>query len=101
MRHKSPKAYLAAAASGDFVQTDEPILPVDLTGEFMMNALRLNEGFGIELYERYTGLPWLVVSRQVDTAVRDDFLEWAIPNKHLRPTIQGRRFLNVLLQRFL
>lgn len=101
MRHKSPKAYLAAAASGDFVQTDEPVLPVDLTGEFMMNALRLNEGFGIELYERYTGLPWLVVSRQVDAAVRDGFLEWEIPNKHLRPTIKGRRFLNVLLQRFL
>lgn len=101
MRHKSPKAYLAAAACGNFVQTDEPILPVDLTGEFMMNALRLNEGFGIELYERYTGLPWLVVSRQVDTAVCDGFLEWAIPNKHLRPTIKGRRFLNVLLQRFL
>ena len=101
MRHKSPKAYLAAATSGQFIQTDEPILATDLTGEFMMNALRLNEGFGIELYERYTGLPWLVVSRQVDAAIRDGFLEWATPNKQLRPTLKGRRFLNVLLQRFL
>ena len=101
MRYKSPKAYLSAAATGNFIQTDDPILPVDLTGEFMMNALRLNEGFGIELYERYTGLPWLMVNRQIDTAVRDGFLEWATPNKHLRPTVKGRRFLNVLLQRFL
>ncbi|MGV0953202.1 MAG: radical SAM family heme chaperone HemW [Fluviibacter sp.] len=101
MRHKSPKAYLAAVETGSFIQTDDPILPDDLTGEFMMNALRLNEGFGIDLYERYTGLPWLVVARQVDAAIRDGFLEWAMPNKHLRPTRQGRRFLNVLLQRFL
>jgi putative oxygen-independent coproporphyrinogen III oxidase len=101
MRHKSPKAYLAASTSGQFIQTDEPILAADLTGEFMMNALRLNEGFAIELYERYTGLPWLVVSRQVDTAIREGFLEWVTPNKELRPTLKGRRFLNVLLQRFL
>ena len=101
MRHKSPRAYLAAVDSGDFIQTDEPVLPADLTGEFMMNALRLNEGFGIDLYERYTGLPWLVIARQVDAAVRDDFLEWVTPGRHLRPTLKGRRFLNVLLQRFL
>ena len=101
MRYKSPKAYLMAATTGNFIQTDEPILATDLPGEFMMNALRLNEGFGIELFERYTGLPWLIVSRQVDAAIQDGFLEWVEPNQHLRPTLQGRRFLNVLLQRFL
>ena len=101
MRHKSPKAYLTAATTGCFIQTDEPILATDLPGEFMMNALRLNEGFGIELFERYTGLPWLIISRQVDAAITDGFLEWVEPNKHIRPTLQGRRFLNVLLQRFL
>jgi putative oxygen-independent coproporphyrinogen III oxidase len=101
MRHKSPRAYLAAIENGDFIQTDDPILPADLTGEFMMNALRLNQGFGIDLYERYTGLPWLLVGRQVDAAVRDGFLEWVTPGQHLRPTLKGRRFLNVLLQRFL
>ena len=101
MRYKSPKAYLMAATTGNFIQTDEPILATDLPGEFMMNALRLNEGFGIELFERHTGLPWLIVSRQVDAAIQDGFLEWVEPNQHLRPTLQGRRFLNVLLQRFL
>jgi len=101
MRYKSPKAYLMAATTGNFIQTDEPILATDLPGEFMMNALRLNEGFGIEMFERYTGLPWLIVSRQVDAAIQDGFLEWVEPNQHLRPTLQGRRFLNVLLQRFL
>ncbi|WVH08964.1 MAG: Oxygen-independent coproporphyrinogen-III oxidase-like protein YggW [Fluviibacter phosphoraccumulans EoVTN8] len=101
MRHKSPKAYLSAATTGAFIQTDDPVLATDLTGEFMMNALRVNEGFNTELYERYTGLPWLVISRQIDAAIKDRFLEWITPNKELRPTLKGRRFLNVLLQRFL
>jgi len=101
MRHKLPKIYLGAAGTGSFTQTDEAIAGNALVGEFMMNALRLNAGFTTDIFERHTGLPWLVVSRDVEAAIRDGFLEWVVPGKHLRPTLQGRRFLNVLLQRFL
>lgn len=101
MRHKLPKIYLAAAGFGNFTQTDEVIATDALIGEFMMNALRLNAGFTTALFERHTGLPWLAVSRDVESAVRDGFLEWVVAGNHLRPTLQGRRFLNVLLQRFL
>lgn len=101
MRHKLPKIYLGAVGSGSFTQTDEMIPGDALIAEFMMNALRLNEGFATQTFERHTGLPWLVVSRTVEAAVRDGFLEWIVPGKHLRPTLQGRRFQNVLLQRFL
>lgn len=83
------------------MQTDETIPAADLVGEFMMNALRLNDGFTIDLFERHTGLPWIIVSPRVDRALKDGFLEWVTPGQHLRPTLQGRRFLNVLLQRFL
>lgn len=101
MRHKLPKIYLGAAGTGSFTQTDEAIAGNTLVGEFMMNALRLNAGFTTDIFERHTGLPWLVVSREIESAIRDGFLEWLIPGKQLRPTLQGRRFLNVLLQRFL
>ena len=101
MRHKSPRAYLAAAESDDFIQTNDTVPASDLTGEFMMNALRLNGGFDTQLYQRHTGLPWIVVSRQVDAAIADGFLGWAEQGKILQPTRQGRRFLNVLLSRFL
>ena len=66
----------------------------------LMNTDEFKDFIGIELYKRYTGLPWLIISRQVDAAIKDGFLEWVEPNQHLRPTLQGRRFLNVLLQRF-
>ena len=101
MRHKLPKIYLGAAGTGSFTQTDEAIAGNALVGEFMMNALRLNAGFTTDIFERHTGLPWLIISRDVEAAIRDGFLEWVVPGKHLRPTLQGRRFLNVLLQRFL
>ena len=101
MRHKLPKIYLGAAGTGSFTQTDEAIAGNALVGEFMMNALRLNAGFTTDIFERHTGLPWLIISRDVESAIRDGFLEWVVPGKHLRPTLQGRRFLNVLLQRFL
>lgn len=101
MRHKLPKIYLGAAGTGSFTQTDEAIAGNALVGEFMMNALRLNAGFTTDIFERHTGLPWLIISREVESAIRDGFLEWVVPGKHLRPTLQGRRFLNVLLQRFL
>lgn len=101
MRHKLPKIYLGASGTGSFTQTDEAIAGNALVGEFMMNALRLNAGFTTDIFERHTGLPWLIISREVESAIRDSFLEWVVPGKHLRPTLQGRRFLNVLLQRFL
>ena len=101
MRHKLPKIYLGAAGTGSYTQTDDAIPGDALIGEFMMNALRLNAGFTTDLFERHTGLPWLVISREIESAVRDGFLEWAVAGKHIRPTRQGRRFLNVLLQRFI
>ena len=101
MRHKLPKIYLAAIESGQFTQTDDAIAAADLIGEFMMNALRLNAGFSISTFERHTGLPWLVVSRDIESAIRDGFLEWTVAGQQVAPTLQGRRFLNILLQRFL
>jgi oxygen-independent coproporphyrinogen-3 oxidase len=101
MRHKLPKIYLGCAGTGSFTQTDGPIAADALIGEFMMNALRLNAGFTTDLFERHTGLPWLVVSRDIESSIRDGFLEWVSPGKHIRPTLQGRRFLNLLLQRFI
>lgn len=101
MRYKLPKTYLGAAGTGSFTQSSEAVSGEGLIGEFMMNALRLNEGFTTALFERHAGLPWITVSHQVETAIRDGFLEWVTSGKHLRPTLKGRRFLNVLLQRFL
>ncbi len=98
-RHRNPRAYLAGAARGDFVSTRQTIASADLPGEFMMNALRLNQGFPPALFTERTGLPLAVIEESALAARRAGLLETA--DGLLRPTPRGRRFLNRLLGCFL
>jgi oxygen-independent coproporphyrinogen-3 oxidase len=98
-RHRNPRAYLAGAARGDYISTRQVVAPGDLPGEFMMNALRLNDGFPLSLFAERTGLPLAAIEKSALAARREGLLETV--DGRMRPTAQGRRFLNQLLQRFL
>lgn len=98
-RYKQPQAYLDAVGRGESVQSEQALTRDDLGFEFMMNALRLNQGFPLALFEERTSLPLLLVRRQLDEAVRRDLLE--MDAERIRPTELGRRFLNDLLELFL
>ncbi len=98
-RHRNPRAYLEGALRGDFISTRQDIARADLPGEFMMNALRLNEGFPLPLFAERTGLPLAAVEESALAARRDGLLETV--DGHMRPTPRGRRFLNRLLAGFL
>ncbi len=98
-RHRNPRAYLEGALRGDFISTRQDIARADLPGEFMMNALRLNEGFPLPLFTERTGLPLAAVEESALAARRDGLLEMV--DGHVRPTPRGRRFLNRLLAGFL
>ncbi|MDP2824060.1 MAG: radical SAM family heme chaperone HemW [Sulfuritalea sp.] len=98
-RHRNPRAYLAGAARGDFIGTRQTVARADLPGEFMMNALRLNEGFPVGLFTERTGLPLAAIEESALAARRAGLLETA--DGHMRPTPHGRRFLNQLLAGFL
>jgi len=99
MRSKHPRQYLDKAGTPDALQDVHDVAPVDLPFEFMMNALRLADGFPLALFEERTGLSSTVVLRTLDAAEHDGFIER--DHLTLRPTVRGRRFLNELLQRFL
>ncbi|MBI5899252.1 MAG: oxygen-independent coproporphyrinogen III oxidase-like protein [Rhodocyclales bacterium] len=98
-RRRHPRAYLDAASRGEFRATQTTIAAVDLPGEFMMNALRLNEGFPPGLFTERTGLPLAAIEKSALAARHAGLLESA--DGHLRPTAPGRRFLNRLLSLFL
>lgn len=99
MRWKQPKQYLAQVAAGHPVQ-QEFAVPVDeLPFEFMMNALRLNQGFDVSLFQARTGRPLHVVESILRAAAADGMI--VREDAHLAPTERGRRFLNRLLERFL
>ena len=99
MRYKQPRQYMEQVGKRAPVQEAHPIAPRDLPFEFMMNAMRLTEGFELQLYEERTGLARATVLHLLDQAERDGLIE----RDHVcvRPTLRGRRFLNELLLRFL
>jgi putative oxygen-independent coproporphyrinogen III oxidase len=99
MRYKQPQAYLEAVARGEPVQEGHEVSHGDLAFEFMMNALRLNEGFDSALFTERTSLPLLSIRRELEEAEGRGLL--LQDHKKIAPTESGRRFLNDLLQVFL
>jgi oxygen-independent coproporphyrinogen-3 oxidase len=99
MRHMHPQAYLAAVAAGTPVQESRVVGAQDLPFEFMMNALRLNDGFAPALYAERTGLTLAGIEAQLDEAQRRGLLDVGV--ERIAPTGRGRRFLNDLLEIFL
>jgi oxygen-independent coproporphyrinogen-3 oxidase len=55
-RFKQPKAFIEASMAGNAVQESNEIDARDLPFEFMLNALRLNQGFPVNLFQDRTGL---------------------------------------------
>lgn len=99
MRCKHPRQYLETAGTPASLQDEHEVAVADLPFEFMMNVLRLAEGFPLAMFEERTGLSTNLILRTLDHAEHDGLIE----RDHLsvRPTLKGRRFLNDLLQRFL
>jgi putative oxygen-independent coproporphyrinogen III oxidase len=96
-KRSHPDAYLAAATERRFVAGRRQLAAADLIVEFMMNALRLREGFAPALFEARTGLPFSQASPRVNEAIGRGLLE---DQGNIRTTELGRRFLNDLLAMF-
>ena len=98
-RYKQPREYLQKTAAGAPVQEEHALSPKDVGFEFMMNALRLADGFDVPLFAERTGLPISIAEQPLREAVQRGL----ITRDHVRiaPTKRGQRFLNDLLQLFL
>jgi len=99
MRVKHPQQYMDAVRACTHVAVIRTLTRDDLPFEFMMNALRLNEGVPAALFEERTGLPLIVSKNALERAREKGLLETA--HTRLKPTLQGQRFLNDLLELFL
>jgi len=98
-RTKHPASYLAAAGTTGAIGGETRLTRDQAAGEFMMNALRLNEGFEKSLFEERTGLPISHVARLLDVARTRGLLNEDLVR--VQPTELGRRFLNNLISLFL
>ena len=100
-RTKHPQAYMDSllGEAGPALLETRKLTRNDRIFEFMMNALRLTEGFDPRLFEARTGLPLLLAEPALRAAEQRGLLLRTADN--IRPSVQGRHFLNELLQMFL
>jgi putative oxygen-independent coproporphyrinogen III oxidase len=93
---REPRRYMAAAGGGAplFAAVPEGELPF----EFMLNALRLVEGFEISTYRERTGLPWESVGGKLERLAGEGLIRHEAT--WYRATALGLRFLNEVLLRF-
>lgn len=99
MRWKHPQRYLEKLDSRQPVQDETEIGREQLPFEFLMNALRLNQGFAASLFTERTTLPLSTIQSQLQAAATEGLL--TLDAGRIAPTEHGRRFLNRLLERFL
>jgi putative oxygen-independent coproporphyrinogen III oxidase len=98
-RYRNPALYLEHAAQGRFIAAQRVLDAGDLVFEFMLNALRLNDGFATALFAERTGLGLAALMPGLAAAQGRGLLQW--DGQRVRPTALGMRFLNDLQALFL
>ena len=101
-RVKQPREYMQKALSADpasCVFERRSIKRDEIGFEFMLNALRLNDGFPVAWFAERTGYPISLVNAVLNEGERDGLIERS--HTKIAPTELGRRFQNRLLSHFL
>ena len=96
----NPLQYLQGVEAGGDIAPAEPVDPADLPFEFMVNALRLVEGFTGADFQARTGLPVSALEVLMRGPLGRGLVERQ-PGGRWRPSPLGQRFLNDLQAEFL
>lgn len=93
---KQPEHYLNAERA---LAQLTPIPEDQLTIEYLLNVLRMPEGFSSAAFEAATGLGFERIQKQVSSLQAQELLSFE--DSHVRPTEKGQQFLNSVLEKFL
>jgi oxygen-independent coproporphyrinogen-3 oxidase len=102
---RAPKDFLHAATEAGkqqrkcFLAGKESIQNEDLGLEFLMNALRLQEGFDLNLFEQRTGYPLETISKGITAAIEKELL--IQDGLQIKTSARGSLFLNEILGLFM
>jgi oxygen-independent coproporphyrinogen-3 oxidase len=102
-RLKDPLGYMRAALQGDALSQHEEVPRANLPFEFMLNALRLREGFRLESFTERTGLPLSYLETPLQEAQSRGWLQRKLHGDGtlVQPTERGFDFLNDVQALFL
>lgn len=99
VRWREPATYMANALQGQAVSNEHEVAAGDLPFEFMLNALRLKDGFELALFAERTGLGSTALEPALSRAVDRGLLQR--DGARIVPTARGYDFLSDLQQAFL
>ena len=94
-KHRMPDSYIKQAVEKNGGGAIRRLSATDATFEFLLNALRLTDGFAKELFSR-TGQDNSLLEQKLAPFIKK---RWIISSKHhLKPTAYGIQFLNEMLE---
>ena len=99
VRFRDPKLYMDNALAGHAIAQDEEVARNELAFEFMLNALRLRDGFALQDFTDRTGLPLSAIDRPLREAQAKGLVERDFAR--VKPTERGFDFLSDLQELFL
>jgi oxygen-independent coproporphyrinogen-3 oxidase len=99
VRYREPTLYMQQALKGDPVTQNNEVSRQDLPFEFMLNALRLRDGFVLADYVERTGLPMTSVQKALQEAENRGLIGRDL--HRVWPTVKGFDFLSDLQALFL
>ena len=99
VRFREPRLYMDNAAAGNAIAQEAEVSRADLPFEFMLNALRLKDGFALQDFAERTGLAVTAIQSALQTAENKGLIERDLT--HVRPTARGFDFLSDLQGLFL
>jgi len=99
VRFREPRLYMDHALAGNAMSQEEEVSRGDLPFEFMLNALRLRNGFGLRDFSERTGLAMTAIEAALQEAERKGLIERDFAR--VRPTQRGFDFLSDLQSLFL
>jgi putative oxygen-independent coproporphyrinogen III oxidase len=99
VRNREPRLYMDNALAGQAIAQEEEVARSDLPFEYMLNALRLKEGFALQDFRDRTGLPLSTIEKPLREAEAKGLVTRDLVR--VKPTEQGFDFLSNLQELFL
>lgn len=95
-KRRQPAEYLAA--NSGYRASERNLDEADLAAEYMLNVLRLQEGFELRDFTARTGLTSTAIEERLESLLARDLLELA--DTRIRASALGRRFLDTVIGEF-
>ena len=99
VRVREPRLYMERALAGQAMAQEEEVARADLPFEFMLNALRLRQGFALSEFSERTGLALTAIQLPLEHAEHKGWVKRDL--QRVQPTERGFDFLSDLQELFL